>query len=132
MNKDWDTFNTTTFSPEPTNNLTKEETTALKQLQNNPTIIIKPADKGSAIVIIDTQHYILEAEHNTGRHTRTGLTKGNHRIIPIITTYNSPSFQVATLIHQRLQHKHLLPLHTPILAFKRNQNLRDSLVSSDL
>ena len=62
MDKDWDTFNTSAFSPEPTNNLTKEETTALKQLKNNPTIIIKPAGKGSAIVIWDTQQYILEVE----------------------------------------------------------------------
>ena len=33
----------------------------IKQLQHNQNIIIKPADKGSKIVIMDSQQYILEA-----------------------------------------------------------------------
>jgi hypothetical protein len=46
--------------------------------------------------------------------------------------YNSPSYRVATHIQKRLRSKQLLLLHTPILAFKRNKNLKDSLVSSHL
>ena len=54
---------------EPRNkNLTKEECKAIKFLKNNENIIIKPADKGSAIVILDKQSYINEGQrqlHNT-------------------------------------------------------------------
>ena len=41
-------------------NLSNAEFTALKNLKNNPDIIIKPADKGSATVIMDKQNYISE------------------------------------------------------------------------
>ena len=35
----------------------------LKTLRDYPDIIIKPADKGSSIVILNTQDYILEAQN---------------------------------------------------------------------
>ena len=41
-------------------NLTKKERQAIKSLSQNPNIIIKPADKGGAIVIQDKQKYIEE------------------------------------------------------------------------
>ena len=41
-------------------NLTPEEKAALAVLKSNPDIVIKPADKGSAVVIQDRQDYILE------------------------------------------------------------------------
>jgi hypothetical protein len=41
-------------------NLTKNEKMALKNLKNDPQIIIKPADKGSATVIMDRQDYLTE------------------------------------------------------------------------
>lgn len=43
------------------NNLTREQTTALYELKNNKEIVIKPADKGGATVILDTEAYIHEA-----------------------------------------------------------------------
>ena len=43
-------------------NLTKEEYKAIKSLKNNKGIIIKPADKGSAIVILDKESYINEGQ----------------------------------------------------------------------
>ena len=43
-------------------NLTKDERSALNQLQSNPEIVIKPADKGGKIVIQDTPTYIAEAK----------------------------------------------------------------------
>ena len=46
--------------PNPQNNLTDPEITALKNLRRNSDIIIKPADKGSATVIMDRQNYINE------------------------------------------------------------------------
>ena len=43
-------------------NLTKDEYHSIKSLRNHPDIIIKPADKGSAIVIQDKHNYIAEGE----------------------------------------------------------------------
>jgi len=43
-------------------NLSKPEKIGLKELRRNSQIIIKPADKGSATVIMDTVNYIFEAE----------------------------------------------------------------------
>ena len=43
-------------------NLTKGEQKALNSLRNDRTIIIKPADKGSAIVVWSREDYIKEAE----------------------------------------------------------------------
>ena len=45
-----------------TPNLTKLESQAIKELKDNDNIIIKKADKGSAIVIMDRDDYVLEAE----------------------------------------------------------------------
>lgn len=42
-------------------NLDREETAALKSLQENRDIVIKPADKGGAIVLIDREAYVSEA-----------------------------------------------------------------------
>lgn len=42
-------------------NLTPAELQALKELQLNHSLIIKPADKGSAVVILDREDYIWEA-----------------------------------------------------------------------
>ena len=42
------------------NNLTKEERTAMKELSSMRSIIIKPADKGRAVVILDRDYYINE------------------------------------------------------------------------
>ena len=43
-------------------NLSSSETLAISQLQKNRNIVIKPADKGSAVVIMDREQYVLEAE----------------------------------------------------------------------
>ena len=44
------------------NNLTKEQVKALRTLADNDQIVIKPADKGSSIVILDRHQYLLEGE----------------------------------------------------------------------
>lgn len=49
------------WGPPDTPNVSKRDIKALRQLKNNPHIIIKPADKGSAIVIMDREHYVWEA-----------------------------------------------------------------------
>ena len=43
------------------NNLTKEERNALHNLRDDTTIIIKGADKGSAVVVWDREDYLKEA-----------------------------------------------------------------------
>lgn len=43
-------------------NLTIEEVKALRELQHLKHIVIKPADKGATVVILDRDQYILEAE----------------------------------------------------------------------
>ena len=66
------------------NNLTKGERKALKELADRIDIIITKADQGGAVVIIDVDDYVKEAEHQlnnkagykklqydpTQRHTR--------------------------------------------------------------
>ncbi|XP_052259228.1 uncharacterized protein LOC127863640 [Dreissena polymorpha] len=47
-------------------NLTKHERQALRSLKNNNDIIIKPADKGSAVVVMDKEQYISEADRQLG------------------------------------------------------------------
>lgn len=54
-------------------NLTAEHRMAIDSLKNNKDIIIKPADKGSAIVILDKQQYMQEAYrqlHNTQHYVQ--------------------------------------------------------------
>lgn len=42
-------------------NLTNQEFSALNKLKNNSNIVIKPADKGGSLVIMDKDNYLLEA-----------------------------------------------------------------------
>ena len=45
------------------------ERSALHSLQKREDIIIKPADKGSAVVVMDREHYISEAERQLNDST---------------------------------------------------------------
>jgi tRNA/tmRNA/rRNA uracil-C5-methylase (TrmA/RlmC/RlmD family) len=45
-----------------TDNLTQAERSALRNIQERDDIIIKPADKGSAVVVMDKTTYLQEAE----------------------------------------------------------------------
>ena len=44
------------------NNLTKNERTSMKELCEREDIVIKKADKGGAVVIVDVKDHIKEAE----------------------------------------------------------------------
>ena len=48
------------------NNLTSKERQALYDLKNDKNIVIKGADKGSAVVVWDREDYIKEAEKQLG------------------------------------------------------------------
>lgn len=47
-------------------NMTKDDWTALKSLQDNDAIIIKQADKGGAIVVLNSVDYETEVERLLG------------------------------------------------------------------
>ena len=64
-------------------NISKEEQRAPRELANNPHIVIKPADKGGAVVIQDRESYIKEglrqlSDVNFYRKTTSDLTKTHH------------------------------------------------------
>lgn len=62
INKDWKHY-TEQFKIIPEKlNLTKNELEALKQLKQNRNIIIKPADKGSMVVVQEKINYIIEVD----------------------------------------------------------------------
>ena len=63
-------------------NLSKEESLAMRGLAEDRNIIIKPADKGSCVVVLDREGYIAEADRQL---------KDNE-------TYNSSSFKDADLV----------------------------------
>ena len=48
------------------NILTREEQSALYSLKNDKNIVIKSADKGSAVVVWDRNDYIKEGEEQLG------------------------------------------------------------------
>ena len=48
------------------NNFTSEERQALYDLKNNKNIVTKGVDKGSAVVVLDREDYIKEAEKQLG------------------------------------------------------------------
>ena len=67
-------------------NLTANERKALQNLKNNGDIVIKPADKGSAVVVMDTQDYIAEAGRQPSNanfyiQTDTDLTKHHAKLV---------------------------------------------------
>uniref|UniRef100_A0A1A8C3F2 Reverse transcriptase domain-containing protein n=1 Tax=Nothobranchius kadleci TaxID=1051664 RepID=A0A1A8C3F2_NOTKA len=55
-------FNKTFYMNKSKPNLSIDETKALKELTGNKNIIIKPADKGSSIVIMDRAQYLWEGK----------------------------------------------------------------------
>ena len=51
-----------------TDNLTSNEKIALRKLRQRRDVVIKPADKGSAVVVLSKQDYIIEAERQLNNH----------------------------------------------------------------
>ncbi|OCT74329.1 hypothetical protein XELAEV_18033295mg [Xenopus laevis] len=59
------------------NNLNREEKEILKNLTNNKNIVIKPADKGGGIVVMDTIKYKLEIERQLSDSETYNKLKGD-------------------------------------------------------
>ena len=106
-------------------NLTKGERQALHSLQNNPEIVIKPADKGGCIVLQNTLDYIQEClrqlsdtnfyeprdtdlteTHNTKVQTKVTQLALNQAISPEVADYlvftqpRTPCFYTLPKIHK--------------------------------
>ena len=64
-------------------NLSKAERTSLQKLRNRDDIIITKADKGGAVVILDVQDYIAEAErqlNDTTSYEKLGFDPTSYTI----------------------------------------------------
>ena len=68
------------------NNLTSKERQALYDLKNDKNIVIKSADKGSAVMVWDREDYIKEAEKQLGivMSMKKSLMILNHLLAPFI------------------------------------------------
>nr|XP_054771033.1 low affinity immunoglobulin epsilon Fc receptor-like [Lytechinus pictus] len=76
---------TDTLDTRAHDNLPREERQALSSLKNRSDIIIKPADKGSAVVVMDRQQYIDEAMKH--------LNNRSHYALPD----SDPTFDISSL-----------------------------------
>jgi len=79
-----------------TNNLTQPERVALAELRSNPDIVIKPADKGSAVVVMDTSMYIAEAERQLNNGQAYMRLPNN----PTVAHHNEITKVVDQLLHK--------------------------------
>ena len=92
-------------------NLTKPEKQAIKSLQNNKNIIIKPADKGSATVIMNKKDYIDEANRqlsNTLHYRKLSQ--------PVFPTITNKVNEILTSLHNKksIDKKQLEYLSVPL------------------
>uniref|UniRef100_A0A8C5PKA4 Helix-turn-helix domain-containing protein n=1 Tax=Leptobrachium leishanense TaxID=445787 RepID=A0A8C5PKA4_9ANUR len=102
-------------------NLTKEERMALKNLQKDPNIIIKPADKGGGIVIWAKEAYKEEALHILNDNsTYTKLKKDpvsdiRLKLIPFLqegldkNILNKSEFDYLSIEFTKIPHFYILP-----------------------
>lgn len=78
IKSDLDTFEKSFKVLRVESNLTPEENIALKELIDNKNLIIKPADKGSMVVVMDLEQYLWEG--NRQLNDKTYYTKLNKPI----------------------------------------------------
>ena len=89
----------------PKTNLTPEEKQRLNLLQNNQHIVVKPADKGSAIVIMNRTDYITEATRqlsDTKFYTKTQVDLTGTHINKITQTLSTMlrNDEIAQSVHR--------------------------------
>ena len=98
-------------------NLTKSERMAIKSLKNDQNIIIKPADKGGATVIMNKTDYIKEANRQLSNTLH--YKKLSEPIHPKITN------QVNSIIHNLYKHKYLNKKQVKYLSVPDNPRNRE-------
>ena len=92
-------------------NITKAEREAIKNLSKDNSITIKPADKGGAVVILNTSEYVAEAERQL-RDTNTYQSMKKDRT-------NETHVEVNTLIDQMVENKEITSKVGGILRVKK-------------
>ncbi|XP_041461177.1 uncharacterized protein LOC121412433 [Lytechinus variegatus] len=90
---------TDTLDTRAHDNLPREERHALSSLKNRSDIIIKPADKGSAVVVMDRQQYIDEAMKHLNNRSHYALLDSD-------PTCNF-SLQIQSTLNDMKEHEHL-------------------------
>ena len=74
-------------------NLMKEEWKAMRNLAEGRSIIIKPADKGSCVVIWDQEDYLTEGYRQlSNRSTYTDIKKFNQKVMSDLTEKSNKIF----------------------------------------
>ena len=63
----------------PKRNITRKQSTSLKSLQQNENIIIQPADKGRATVVLDKEDHIKKCNEHLTSGPYTKLKKDQHQ-----------------------------------------------------
>jgi len=76
-------------------NLTREEKEAMKSLKEDTSIVIKEADKGSAVVVWDREDYLQEAAKQLGDNETYDEVFGDC-ISPLIKTIKSTLSKINT------------------------------------
>ena len=75
-------------------NLTKEEWKAIPHLAEDLSIIIKPAEKGSCVVIWDREDYLAEGYRQLSDHlTYTNVKKFNQKLMSDLTKKSNRIFK---------------------------------------
>ena len=74
-------------------NLSKEEWLAVKSLKEDKSIVIKPADKGSCVVVWDKQDYIMEAERQLSDESVYETISFNEKQLCTLTDTSNKLFQ---------------------------------------
>lgn len=103
IQQDQKALNSYTTTNNIQDNLSQEERRALKDLKTNPNIIIKLADKGSNIVIMDQSQYLIEAHrqlNNTTHYKSIPDTLQLH-IQPQIRTISDSLYQKKFITHKQ-------------------------------
>ena len=88
-------------------NLTKSETTSLKNLSEDQSIVIKKADKGAAVVLMNKEDYITESERqlsdqNFYIETNDDLTEKHSMEITSFLDQMLTNDEITTKVHEYL------------------------------
>lgn len=113
ISQDGTSLNNLKYTPERSN-LTPEEEQALKGLRKNREIIIKPADKGSAVVLMDRRDYVTEAlPQLNNKEYSTQLTKPMYKETEEMIKTELEDLYKSKIITKE-QHKYLLGPKPPL------------------
>ena len=96
-------------------NISQKETNTLKTIKNNKNIIIKKADKGGAVVVMDKQDYIDKIEKHLKDEISYEKVKDNKYVLKDLET-NIISFLETILYHHHINentYKYLIPPEKP-------------------